>query len=396
MKKIMMLICLNGLLFPLSDAQTIYTIDSVAGCEGGALILPVKVYNYYAMNWKLKIKFNHNVLASAGWQNFAGPGFIMGGVTQSVVSDFDTIHLSGQCFPALQLTGGATLVELTFIYLGGEGFVEVIPGTIPAGIFNNSRVSSAEVEILNQPVSTITSPGSTASFFVTTSNDFGLDFQWQVNTDGTAWSNLSENPPYEGVHSDLLIIDPVPEIFDLYQYRCIIEGCTIDTSQPAILEVNAITTVQGSLSYANAFSSPVEGAEITFTQGGIPVSGSVTDANGQFSLDNLPPGTYEIQTVIPYPWTGVNAIDGMTILKHFAGLQVLSGFPLTAADVNLSGTVNSIDAMMVIQRFVGMISSFDLPDWIVDVQSVEVPVIGIVDLPIETICAGDVNASHIP
>ncbi len=374
-----------------------YTIPDNLGCDGESLIVPVIVDNYSSvMSWVLNIVFDHNVLNYTGYQNFAGNGFVQSSIIHSQTSDFDSLHLSGQCFPPLSLPNGSILIFLKFSYIAGAGLIQIAPGTYPAGNYHHGLVTPGLVSIIEQPENTLVAPGEMAYFHVLTLYDTGIIFQWQQSVDGVNWVNLADSPPYYDSYTPLLIIDPVPEIFDLYQYRCIIEGCTIDTTQPAILEVNAITTVQLTLTYANAFSSAVSDAAVTFLQGGVPVGGSVTDQYGQFSLDNLPPGTCEIQVAIPHPWNGVNAIDGMTILKHFAGIQPLTGMPLAAADVNLSGSVNSIDAMMVIQRFVGMIGAFDIPDWIIDVQSVEIPVIGIVNLPIETICAGDTNASNVP
>ena len=55
----------------------------------------------------------------------------------------------------------------------------------------------------------------------------------------------------------------------------------------------------------------------------------------------------------------INTSDAAAILRHAAGMAVLSGDAFTAADVNLDNAVNTADAVLVLRYAAGMISTFD-------------------------------------
>ncbi len=67
-------------------------------------------------------------------------------------------------------------------------------------------------------------------------------YQWQVSTDGTAYTNLSEGSPYSGTQSGTLRIDVAPAM-DQNLYRVFIADasfvCTATTSNPIRLLVPA-------------------------------------------------------------------------------------------------------------------------------------------------------------
>lgn len=54
----------------------------------------------------------------------------------------------------------------------------------------------------------------------------------------------------------------------------------------------------------------------------------------------------------------IDSEDALKALKHFVGMETLSGTQVLAADVNKDSTVDSSDALLILKLFVGDISSF--------------------------------------
>ena len=123
----------------------------------------------------------------------------------------------------------------------------------------------------------------------------------------------------------------------------------------------------------------------------------ITDAGGYYVFDQLAGGTSYI--IEPYydtkPWGGSNSGDALKIMLHFVGLDTITGLALQAADVSDDGVVNSIDALNVQQRFVGMIPIYVAGDWVATFDTVNFNGHS-VQIDLFGICFGDVNQSYIP
>ncbi len=153
--------------------------------------------------------------------------------------------------------------------------------------------------------------------------------------------------------------------------------------------------INGTLSYHNSILSPLTNCQVNLMQNGIQVQTSTTDAAGAFSFSGLSPGNYSFTVSIPKAWGGGNSVDALLIMQHFVGMATLSGLPLLAGDVINPGAINSVDALTVMKRFVGMITSFPVGDWIVENQSLTITDSNI-SMQLKAICTGDVNTSFIP
>ena len=112
--------------------------------------------------------------------------------------------------------------------------------------------------ITSQPTNQTLSTNCTASFNVTTS-DNGLNYQWQVSTDGgNNWNNISNggtSPAYTGVTTTILNILNAPSSMDGYKYRCVIDNpCgTGATSDIAILSAISPVAADGINITQNSF-----------------------------------------------------------------------------------------------------------------------------------------------
>lgn len=95
-------------------------------------------------------------------------------------------------------------------------------------------------EITVQPNNRTASAGDNTSFNIT-ANGQGLSYQWQENG-GSAWNTISDggsNPEYTGTTTSSLTIANIPISYNLYKYRCIVNG----TCSPTAISDSAILSV---------------------------------------------------------------------------------------------------------------------------------------------------------
>lgn len=152
----------------------------------------------------------------------------------------------------------------------------------------------------------------------------------------------------------------------------------------------------GVMQYMNAGATPLPHSVAYLTSpGGNELDSALTTHNGNFYFFHVVPGTYLTWGKTELPWGGANATDALLILKHFVHLQMLSGMYEDAGDVNLSGSLNSLDALLVAKRFVGSISAFLLSDWLFSRDTIQISAVPGVH-NIKALCAGDVNGTHNP
>ncbi len=125
----------------------------------------------------------------------------------------------------------------------------------------------------------------------------------------------------------------------------------------------------------------------------------VTDANGNFTLNNIPFGEYNISFIPQTNIKSINAADALIVVRYFAGLEILDELQLLAANVNNNNLVNSGDALVILQRYLGIISELpnNKPDWVFSFSNNTY----IVNQPeqqlvIYCLATGDVNRSMQP
>jgi hypothetical protein len=162
------------------------------------------------------------------------------------------------------------------------------------------------------------------------------------------------------------------------------------------IELDECETIGGVVHYDNSASLFVDGVKVLLSRNNTPVDSILTDSCGYFILNDVLPGSYEISAYHSGSWDGVNAADALMIARHFAGVDTISGLCLSSADVDCSGFVNTNDALMVMKRFVGMISSFPLGDMVFTTDTVIIHNTSIMNLNISGLYSGDVNASYLP
>jgi hypothetical protein len=91
------------------------------------------------------------------------------------------------------------------------------------------------------------------------SSDTAATYQWQQSS-GAGWSNLSNLGNYNGATSDSLVITGITASMNNYGYRCIVTGCTTDTSDVAVLTVaNGIGLGESTLDKLTISPNPTNG-----------------------------------------------------------------------------------------------------------------------------------------
>lgn len=153
--------------------------------------------------------------------------------------------------------------------------------------------------------------------------------------------------------------------------------------------------ISGKLQYDNAAKTGLSDVMLLLNDG-YTQQQVFTNNTGYYQFVNLLPGTYYILVMCNKPWGGVNAVDGLTILRHFVGLAPLTGLSLLASDVDNNGYTNSADALQVLTRFTGIISSFMAGDWVFEQVVVVIDGTHNVTRNILGLCVGDVNKTYVP
>lgn len=247
-------------------------------------------------------------------------------------------------------------------------------------------------------------------------------------------TSITANPPVVGVGlPTTLIANGSGETLLWYNGAC--GGQSIGSGNPFVVTVTGNTTyyakwtnpgcgetgcasvtvttetlaLSGVVKYNNQYNVALNGVHIELKQGGSVIQDATTSTQivggiptpGYYSFTNLVPGTYTLN-VTPYggTWGGVNATDALVIEQHDAGLLTLLNLYLTAGDVNADTYVNSIDALWVKMRTVGMVNYFDAGNWVFGTTtSGSLPAINLTTTQTFNfvgLCTGDVNGSFIP
>ena len=144
-----------------------------------------------------------------------------------------------------------------------------------------------------------TIPG--AANFTTAHSDTTATYQWQLNN-GTGWTNLSDFGIYSGTTSDSLNLTGITTSLNNNSYRCIIDACTMDTTDVAILTVVDNIGVDESKSNITVSPNPTRGilsidVRSTTEYKVYNLSGQIVakgKTEGQIDITNLPTGSYQL------------------------------------------------------------------------------------------------------
>jgi hypothetical protein len=127
----------------------------------------------------------------------------------------------------------------------------------------------------------------------------------------------------------------------------------------------------------------------------IIIDSTYTNMDGIYNFSKLASGSYKLYALPTSSFGGVNATDALGIRRYIVSLATISGVNLLAADVNNSSSVSSADALLVLRRTVGLISSFTNGDWASELITF-ILYSNTQNQNIKVLCLGDVNGSNNP
>jgi hypothetical protein len=172
-------------------------------------------------------------------------------------------------------------------------------------------------------------------------------------------------------------------------------GCSA-TASTTVTVIASTAWLGGTLSYNNSAATPMGNTQVYLKVPAGPVAASdSTDATGNFIFNGLANGTYVTGGSCSHDWGGGNSVDALLILRHFANYDTLEGLCKRAGDVDLSGYLNTNDALLVVLRFIDSIGGFAAGDWVFDNDTILFSGVNTTH-HLQALCYGDVNGSHVP
>ena len=171
-----------------------------------------------------------------------------------------------------------------------------------------------------------------------------------------------------------------------------------DSTETRLLVVATEVDVSGSVAY-NKSGTAIEGAVAKLMSGETVVSTDTTSSAGAYSFADVGSGNYTVMVSKVGDVAGLSAADALLTAKYVVGSDTtLDNLQKKAADVTGEGNVTNADALTILNRVVGKITSFTAGDWYFAASS-PVTVGGsenVVVPAISGIVYGDVNNSNLP
>ncbi|MCX6303433.1 MAG: right-handed parallel beta-helix repeat-containing protein [Bacteroidetes bacterium] len=163
---------------------------------------------------------------------------------------------------------------------------------------------------------------------------------------------------------------------------------------PSLFTTN--TVLSGTVKYANAGANPIKNAAMVVKNfANTTIASTTTNISGVYTFPSFASGNYRMTVTPSAAWGGVNSTDALNILNHFAQITPLTGMNLAAADVNFSHSANGTDALLVMKRYSGLITSFPAGDYLYNYDTLIMNGSNVTG-NLEMICFGDVNSSYAP
>ncbi|MCX6272685.1 MAG: hypothetical protein NTU44_16005 [Bacteroidetes bacterium] len=167
--------------------------------------------------------------------------------------------------------------------------------------------------------------------------------------------------------------------------------------QVTILSGQTCPNISGQITYLNNAATPLYDVQVQLrTTTGEVLQTTTTDYLGRYSFCQTTEGTYQLKVSSTRPVGGINSTDALIALWAFMGLGPLTGLTWRAADVNLSNYLNTTDALLILQRYAGAISTFPAGNWVFETGNVTLTGDISVLLNLKGTCYGDLDGTFVP
>ena len=271
--------------------------------------------------------------------------------------------------------------------------------TLTNGLNDGLKLYNASLAVIKN--TTFSDNGGNGIYVSGTSNpDIGDDPAYTCNLFGNGLyevynntaNNIDARYNYWGTGDSAMIATKIFDYYDDGSKGVVIFG---DFAQVPSMATTT-TLMSGDVWYNNSSSTVMDNALLEiFDFGGSPIASSTTNSSGHYAFSSFNSGNYTMDITPSSAWGGVNSTDALLILNHFAHIDTLEGMELSAADVNYSQTVNGTDALFVMKRYTGMITSFPSGDWLYNTENLTIDGNQIIN-DMAMLCFGDVNSSYTP
>ncbi len=319
-----------GLLTVLPNVVT--TCQTLSACPG-QIVVQVNVADFIAIGaFSMTLDFNPAILTYTGYQNLNAT---LSGGNFAANAAGGKVYVTWARTTVATLPTDALLIELIFSGLTGSSTLIWDTQTLGNCEYNDvngqvifSTWIDGNVTVYQPPLITvhpsnanIYSGGST--LFSVTATGTGLSYRWQESTNGGInWSNLTNVPPYSGVYTASLTINPAVLSMTGFQYRCYITGtCTpylySNSAQLTVTDAAITTSASGvTNSCTGNLVIPILVSNCT-NVGGISLTLNYDTAkltyDGYQSLHSeLSSGlivVHSTETQLIFGWTSVNPAD---------------------------------------------------------------------------------------
>ena len=171
---------------------------------------------------------------------------------------------------------------------------------------------------------------------------------------------------------------------------------TLTKSQYITVNGGTAFTIDGTITYPNASSSPLSGITLTLKNAlGAVIGTTSTNSTGNYSFSGLFNGEYTLEATTTKAWGGATASDILLYKKHVGNIALLEGIFLTSGDVNGSGGITASDVLLIKKRIGNITNSFVVGDWAFNNTPITVSGSNVTQ-NFNGLCYGDANASYIP
>jgi hypothetical protein len=176
---------------------------------------------------------------------------------------------------------------------------------------------------------------------------------------------------------------------------------SLGTQPPAAVDNISLTytpsyQVSGTLSYAVPGGTPIDNSSVLLYDYSKALVGTYpTDANGDYSF-NAFPGNYNLSASTPKPsgqFNGATTVGDIALaIDHILGTPLI-GIQFTAADVDVSTSVDVGDIALMIDNILGSVIPWAAADWLFENPSFAVTASN-VTVDFEGLCSGDPDGDY--
>lgn len=217
------------------------------------------------------------------------------------------------------IEGGDTCphnVDTTYETFASDSILPYTHGDCPGTGVSCAQIGGCSYMVANEPPAQSVVVGQNA-YFIFGAGEAHAAYQWQVDSAGAGYQNLSNAGQYRGVTTNTLIVYNVNNANDSSLFRCIVTyGSCVDTTIAALLTVRACTPTDSNITTSICAGDTFHVGPHTFTQAG-NYTDTITNACGGDSVVNLAL-TIKPAPVVSLSWDSMVA-DGWFLTGYHQG-----------------------------------------------------------------------------